>query len=288
MPSASLVPPADDRSVLFDDRGHAAAEALLPRARRSARADADECSEVLSHSRHRPRRRHFAPPDVLRDARQLLDRCLLQGRGDPLRVGALPASVLVRPRRHLGDGVLRRRGTGAGARRGGDRVVAGDRRAARADRRLSALGELLGSRPRRPERTVLGAVLDRGLSFGAPDDLPGGENERFLEYWNLVFMQYDQDPHDTLRPLAHAQHRHRPWPEPHGGDPAGQGLGVRHRPVPAADRPRSGARRSSATVRIATADRALRILADHARGMSFLSPTAWSPPTKTAAMCCVD
>jgi alanyl-tRNA synthetase len=43
--------------------------------------------------------------------------------------------------------------------------------------------------------------LDRGLEFGAPDDLPGGENERFLEYWNLVFMQYDQDPEGTLTPL---------------------------------------------------------------------------------------
>ncbi|MEA2202333.1 MAG: alanyl-tRNA synthetase [Solirubrobacteraceae bacterium] len=36
--------------------------------------------------------------------------------------------------------------------------------------------------------------LDRGLEYGSPDDLPGGENERFLEYWNLVFMQYDQKP----------------------------------------------------------------------------------------------
>ncbi|MEA2314239.1 MAG: alanyl-tRNA synthetase, partial [Solirubrobacteraceae bacterium] len=36
--------------------------------------------------------------------------------------------------------------------------------------------------------------LDRGLGFGAPQDLPGGENERFLEYWNLVFMQFDQRP----------------------------------------------------------------------------------------------
>ena len=35
--------------------------------------------------------------------------------------------------------------------------------------------------------------LDRGLEWGTADDLPGGENERFLEYWNLVFMQYDQD-----------------------------------------------------------------------------------------------
>ena len=43
--------------------------------------------------------------------------------------------------------------------------------------------------------------LDRGLAFGKPDDLPGGENERFLEYWNLVFMQFDQNPVNTLTPL---------------------------------------------------------------------------------------
>jgi alanyl-tRNA synthetase len=34
--------------------------------------------------------------------------------------------------------------------------------------------------------------IDRGVECGSPDDLPGGENERFLEYWNLVFMQYEQ------------------------------------------------------------------------------------------------
>jgi alanyl-tRNA synthetase len=43
--------------------------------------------------------------------------------------------------------------------------------------------------------------LDRGVAFGAPEDLPGGENERFLEYWNLVFMQYEQGPPDTLSEL---------------------------------------------------------------------------------------
>jgi alanyl-tRNA synthetase len=43
--------------------------------------------------------------------------------------------------------------------------------------------------------------LDRGLDFGKPDDLPGGENERFLEFWNLVFMQFNQDPPNTLAPL---------------------------------------------------------------------------------------
>ena len=43
--------------------------------------------------------------------------------------------------------------------------------------------------------------LDRGVEYGTADDLPGGENERFLEYWNLVFMQYDQDPPGVLTPL---------------------------------------------------------------------------------------
>jgi len=43
--------------------------------------------------------------------------------------------------------------------------------------------------------------LDRGLEFGKPDDLPGGDNERFLEYWNLVFMQLDQNPVNILTPL---------------------------------------------------------------------------------------
>ncbi len=43
--------------------------------------------------------------------------------------------------------------------------------------------------------------LDRGLDFGGQDDLPGGENERFLEFWNLVFMTFKQGPADTLTPL---------------------------------------------------------------------------------------
>ncbi len=43
--------------------------------------------------------------------------------------------------------------------------------------------------------------LDRGLAYGKPDDLPGGENERFLEFWNLVFMQMNQDPPNTVSPL---------------------------------------------------------------------------------------
>jgi alanyl-tRNA synthetase len=33
--------------------------------------------------------------------------------------------------------------------------------------------------------------LDRGEAFGPSDDRPGDDTERFLEYWNLVFMTYE-------------------------------------------------------------------------------------------------
>ena len=68
---------------------------------------------------------------------------------------------------------------------------------------LPALGELLAGRPdraraARARSSTSTAALDVRR---APTTCPGGENERFLEYWNLVFMQYDQDPADTLTPL---------------------------------------------------------------------------------------
>jgi alanyl-tRNA synthetase len=111
--------------------------------------------------------------------------------------------------------------------------------------------------------------IDRGLSFGAADDLPGGENERFLEYWNLVFMQYDQDPHDTLTALPARN--------------IDTGLGLNRLAAilqgrdsvfdtdqfqPLIDLGGELADRSYGDDPVA--DRALRILADHARGMSFL------------------
>ncbi len=43
--------------------------------------------------------------------------------------------------------------------------------------------------------------LDRGLAFGGPDELPGDETDRFLEFWNLVFMQYLLRDGGSLEPL---------------------------------------------------------------------------------------
>src|SRR5918997_4316211 len=42
--------------------------------------------------------------------------------------------------------------------------------------------------------------LDRGVDFGAEDDRPGDDTERFLEFWNLVFMQYELQSDGGLTP----------------------------------------------------------------------------------------
>jgi len=38
-------------------------------------------------------------------------------------------------------------------------------------------------------------------NFNGPEDKMGGEGDRFLEIWNLVFMQYDRDTQGNLNPL---------------------------------------------------------------------------------------
>lgn len=111
--------------------------------------------------------------------------------------------------------------------------------------------------------------FDRGESFGGRGDLPGGENERFLEYWNLVFMQYLQEPENVLSPLPAAN--------------IDTGLGLNRMAAILQDAPsvfetdqfaplialgESLSGRSAGESR--EVDRALRILADHTRAMSFL------------------
>jgi alanyl-tRNA synthetase len=43
--------------------------------------------------------------------------------------------------------------------------------------------------------------LDRGPEFGADTDRPGDDTERYLEYWNLVFMQYELHEDGSLTEL---------------------------------------------------------------------------------------
>lgn len=44
--------------------------------------------------------------------------------------------------------------------------------------------------------------IDQGPALGTgPEDVLGGNGDRFLELWNLVFMQYNRDANGTLTPL---------------------------------------------------------------------------------------
>jgi alanyl-tRNA synthetase len=43
--------------------------------------------------------------------------------------------------------------------------------------------------------------LDRGEEFGRPGELPGDDTDRFVEYWNHVFMTYDLGEDGTLTEL---------------------------------------------------------------------------------------
>src|SRR6185312_7630433 len=60
----------------------------------------------------------------------------------------------------------------------------------------------IGEGPSGPNTEIF---YDRGPSYGNdPDDpelFPGGENERYLEIWNLVFSQFNHNPDGTYTPL---------------------------------------------------------------------------------------
>jgi len=110
---------------------------------------------------------------------------------------------------------------------------------------------------------------DRGPEFGPAGGPASGNGERYLEFWNLVFMQYDRQADGTLLAL------------PKGNIDTGAGLerllsilqGVDSawdtdtvRPIIAAAE--AVTRRTYGAD--PEADVALRILADHARSMTFL------------------
>lgn len=43
--------------------------------------------------------------------------------------------------------------------------------------------------------------IDRGLLYGGQNDTPATDSERFLEIWNVVFMQYERQVNGDLKPL---------------------------------------------------------------------------------------
>ncbi len=111
--------------------------------------------------------------------------------------------------------------------------------------------------------------LDRGLDFGPDSDRPGDDTERMLEFWNLVFMQYELHPDGSLTELPQQN--------------IDTGLGLDRMEALLQDVP-SVYETESFTPLIAFGEehsgrkygqdfpttRALRVLADHGRAASFL------------------
>lgn len=60
----------------------------------------------------------------------------------------------------------------------------------------------IGEGPSGPNTEIF---YDRGESYGQDDPVeemyPGGENERYLEVWNLVFSEFNHNPDHTYSPL---------------------------------------------------------------------------------------
>ena len=134
--------------------------------------------------------------------------------------------------------------------------------------------QLLGAarRPARPLRPVLArSTSTRAPAYGAEGGPAHGGDERYLEIWNLVFMQFDRDA-DGIDVRAAAARTSTPAPASSASSALLQGVdSVFETDVLAAAASRSAQRLTGARYGADDArDVSLRILADHARTMSFL------------------
>ena len=109
--------------------------------------------------------------------------------------------------------------------------------------------------------------IDRGPEYGDDDVRPGDDTERYLEYWNLVFMAIELHEDGSLTDLPNRNIDTGPRTRADGADPAGSAESVFEtdgfRPLVELAEELSG--RGYADD--AKTTRAMRILADHSRGM---------------------
>ena len=184
-------------------RRHAAVQALLPRRGGAAHAPADLLPEVLPHHRHRGRRhrpRATSPSSrcsatsrsatTSRRARSS-SRWELSTQGFGLRPRARSGSRSSAATRSSGSGPTRRRSS------------AGARSACPTSGSCCSAARTTSGSPGRPARAApaRSSTSTAASTSAATTTGPGDDTERFLEFWNLVFMQYELHADGSLTEL---------------------------------------------------------------------------------------
>ena len=117
---------------------------------------------------------------------------------------------------------------------------------------------------------------------GGPPGSPDADGDRYIEIWNLVFMQFNRDAQGNARAVAEGQRRYRHGARAPRRGAAARAFELRDRPVRRPDpRRRARDRRPSDL-----AAPSLRVIADHIRACAFLIVDGVIPGKRRAAATC--
>ena len=270
MPSASLVPPPEDTSTLLTIAGMQPFKPYFRGLEEPPAPRVCDCQRCFRTPDIEEVGNTAPPPDLLRDARQLELRRLLQGAVDRLGLGALGRGLRLRPRADLGDAcsaATRSSGSAPTPRRsrsGSAQGVPEERIV-----QLPRSENFWQAGPTGPCGPCSEMYLDRGAEFGADERAPRRRHRPLPRVLEPRLHDLRAARGRLAHRAAEAEHRHRHGPRADGGDPAGRRLGLRDR--------RASRRWSSLAEELSGAH--LRIRRRRRRGRCGSSPTTRAAPS---------